>query len=98
MTIKRRTFNFKVVPAYSNTVGLVRLHLMRYVDLHELLLCPDDPTLFGTPSPSMQITLFADTPPLDFSREGPPRCLQGIQNRKTLIPDYPGHQYLISTL
>lgn len=63
VTIKRKAFNFKVVPAYSNTVGLIRLHLMRYVDLRELLLCPDDPTLFGAPPPSMQTALFADTPP-----------------------------------
>lgn len=62
VTIKRKAFNFKVVPAYSNIVGLVRLHLMRYVDLKELLLCPDDPTLFGSP-PTQQFALFASTPP-----------------------------------
>jgi len=62
VTIKRKSFNFSIVPAYSNIVGLIRLHLMRYVDLKELLLCPDDPTLFGSP-PTQQLTLFSSGPP-----------------------------------
>ncbi|MBK7297618.1 MAG: hypothetical protein IPI91_13740 [Flavobacteriales bacterium] len=32
VTIKRKLFSFKIQPAYSTMVGLVRLHLMRYVD------------------------------------------------------------------
>ncbi|MBK7241069.1 MAG: hypothetical protein IPI00_13075 [Flavobacteriales bacterium] len=37
---QRKLFSFKIQPAYSTMVGLVRLHLMRYVDLKELLLEP----------------------------------------------------------
>lgn len=62
VTIKRKTFKFNVQPAYSTITGLIRMHLMRYVDLRELLLCPHDPTLFGTP-PTLQVTLFSSSPP-----------------------------------
>ena len=62
VTIKRKLFSFKIQPAYSTMVGLVRLHLMRYVDLKELLLSPDDPTLFGSP-PTQQLTFFNFGPP-----------------------------------
>jgi len=62
ITIKRKGFKFKVQPAYSTITGLVRMHLMRYVDLHELLLCPNDPSLFSNPE-SAQLTLFSASPP-----------------------------------
>ena len=90
ITIKRKVFKFKVQPAYSTITGLVHMHLMRYVDLHELLLCPNDPTLFGQP-PTTQIALFNASPLASQTIN----ALPGLQRSPKVEPAfriYPGRQ------
>ncbi|MBK9534440.1 MAG: hypothetical protein IPO10_04555 [Flavobacteriales bacterium] len=81
VTIKRKLFSFKIQPAYSTMVGLVRLHLMRYVDLKELLLSPDDPTLFGSP-PTQQLTFLTSDHP-NFSVQQTSSTKPGLPERQS---------------
>lgn len=41
--------------AYSNVAALVRIHLMNYVALKQLILNPGDPTIFRNNSPNTQL-------------------------------------------
>jgi len=51
--------------AYSNIAGLVRIHLMNYVKIIELLLTPGDPSIFSSNSYlyPQQMALKLTTPP-----------------------------------
>ncbi|MBK7241394.1 MAG: IS4 family transposase [Flavobacteriales bacterium] len=81
VTIKRKLFSFKIQPAYSTMVGLVRLHLMRYVDLKELLLSPDDPTLFGCHQLNNLRFLTSDHP--NFSVQQTSSTKPGLPERQS---------------
>ena len=63
LTVIRK--GLRVKKAYSNVAGLIRIHLMSYVKITDLLLTPGDPSIFGSNSDlnTYQLQLKLSIPP-----------------------------------